>query len=52
MKIEDIKQILVNKINSLVDSKGLAVQRGDLTVVEKIDAELAENEQTLNQLNS
>jgi hypothetical protein len=50
MNVDQIKQILQNKLQTLHNMKMDAINTGDLELVVKIDTELLETESTLNKL--
>ena len=50
MLIQDIIQILGNKLEFLKSKKTIAISSGDLEQVTKLDAEISETLDTLNQL--
>ena len=52
MTIEEIKQILQNKLNELTSRKNLAYMSGDLAIYTTLDAEIAETQATLNELSA
>jgi Zn-dependent M16 (insulinase) family peptidase len=50
MLLQDIIQILNNKLESLKAKKNIAVASGELEQVYKLDSEISETLDTLNQL--
>ena len=52
MKIDEIKQVLQNKLNELISRKNLAYMSGDLSTYANIDAQISETEEALTKLNS
>jgi Zn-dependent M16 (insulinase) family peptidase len=50
MKIEDIIQILENRVNNLVNTKGTAFAQGDLNTVVSTETEIMETQNTIEQL--
>jgi hypothetical protein len=52
MTIDEIKQILQNKLNELTSRKNLAYMSGDLTTYTSLDTEIAETQATIDKLNN
>jgi hypothetical protein len=52
MKLEEIKQLVTNKLNVLQDKKNLAYISGDMDGYYKIEEEILEIEKILEKLNS
>ena len=52
MKLEEIKQLVTNKLNVLQDKKNLAYMSGDMDEFYKMEAEIEEVEKILEKLNS
>lgn len=50
MTIDEIKQILTNKLNELHSRKNLAYMSGDLATYVALDSEIAETQATLDKL--
>jgi hypothetical protein len=51
MTIEEIKQILTNKLNELQSRKNLAYMSGDLATYASLDTEIVETQATIDKLN-
>ena len=52
MTLEDIKQILSNKLTALNDQRNLAYMRGDLTSYAQLEDQIAETQKIIDKLNS
>ena len=52
MTLQDMKQILINKINKQILDKSLAYQNGNLEEVYYLESQIEENNLLLSQLNS
>jgi hypothetical protein len=52
MTLSDLITIMTNRLASLNGARGSAVSVGDLVQVAKLDAEIVETQQTLDQLRS
>lgn len=52
MNLDTIKTVLQNKINALTSRRQHHFEEGDLDIVAGLDTEIAETQDTLNQLNS
>jgi hypothetical protein len=52
MKLEDIKQLVLNKINTLQNDKNLAYMSGDMNKFYLLEEEIKEAEVILQKLNS
>jgi hypothetical protein len=52
MTLDNLKLILVNRINTLDQQRAHAVTIGDLGRVNELDAEITDTELTLGQLNT
>jgi len=52
MTLEDIKQILSNKLTALNDQRNLAYMRGDLTAYAQLEDQIAETQKIIDKLNS
>ena len=52
MTIDEIKQILQNKLNDLASRKNHAYISGDLATYTALDIEIAETQATLDKLNA
>lgn len=50
MRIEEIKQILQNKVSNLVSLRGSAFNAGQLAEVTRLDAEIEETNLTIQSL--
>jgi len=52
MTLEDIKQLLSNKLNTLNEQKNLAYMNGDLSGYATLEDQVAETQKILDKLNS
>lgn len=52
MTLEDIKQILSNKISTLNEQKNLAYMNGDLATYATLEDQLAETQKIIDKLNA
>jgi len=52
MTLEEIKQIVGNKLAALNDQKNLAYMNGDLTTYAQLEDQIAETQKVIDKLNS